>query len=240
MPNKALLVLENPWWTPQENPRRTSVLPFIEGLERCIGSFNIYHANFYELQGFRYALNFDLTQTNEDRLFLYIASHGQGKMVGGTTGFNGIQLSSLLKVIRNVAGPNNLEGVVIGSCEVGCNVGDFMDTMKNSHLRWIFGYTCSIHWMPSMMVDLAILEHLMELPQQHLNSNTKIINAFARSLQRFNGNYIIGDNAGEAVPLKDAISLVIQSKGQGRKPQDETRALLEKLGWTDDDREEQI
>ena len=73
-----------------------------------------------------------------------------------------------------------------------------------------------------------------------MSSNTKIINAFARSLQRFNGNYIIGDNAGEAVPLKDAISLVIQSKGQGRKPQDETRALLEKLGWTDDDREEQI
>lgn len=232
MTNKALLVLENPWYTPQESPKRTSVLPFIEGLERCIGNFNIYHTNFYELQGFRYALKFDLTQTKEDRLFLYIASHGRGKIVG-----DGIKLSSLLNTLQKVAGPKNIEGLVIGSCEIGGNVQIFRDTMTHSHLRWIFGYTCSIHWMPSMMVDLAIFEHLMELPQQSLDSKTKILNAFVRSLRRFNGDYIIGDKSGKDVPLKNAISLIIQSKGQGRKPQDETRALLKKLDWTDDDRE---
>lgn len=232
MTNKALLVLENPWWTPKQNPKRTSVLPFIEGLERCIGKFNIYHSNFYELQGFKYALNSDLTNTREGRLFLYIASHGSGKMVGGTAGYNGIQLNTLLRELQKVAGTKNLEGVIIGSCEVGCNVDYLIGTMKASHLRWIFGYTCSIEWMASTMIDLAIFEHLMELREADLNTKDKIINSFARALRRFNGDYPIGQNLNGRVPLKDAISLVVQSKGKGIKPQEETQKLLEKLAWT--------
>ena len=37
---------------------------------------------------------------------------------------------------------------------------------------------------------------------------------------------------GKAIPLKDAITLVVQPRRAGYKAQDETRTLLQKLGWT--------
>ncbi len=48
MSSTALLVIEGLWWTPEQNPKRPSVLSFLEGLESYHGDFNIYYANFYE------------------------------------------------------------------------------------------------------------------------------------------------------------------------------------------------
>jgi hypothetical protein len=36
---------------------------------------------------------------------------------------------------------------------------------------------------------------------------------------------------GKSIPLKDAITLVVQPRSPGFRAQDETRYLLEKLGW---------
>ncbi|MFA6225386.1 MAG: hypothetical protein WC620_04175 [Methanoregula sp.] len=60
---------------------------FLEGLESIQGDFNIYYANFYEKVGFKRALEDDLTNTSEDRLFLYVAAHGTGKRIGGQDGY---------------------------------------------------------------------------------------------------------------------------------------------------------
>jgi len=83
MSSTALLAIEGLWWTPEQKPKRPSVLQFLEGLESYRGDFNIYYANFYEKTGFRQALEDDLTNTREDRLFLYVAAHGTGKRIGG-------------------------------------------------------------------------------------------------------------------------------------------------------------
>ena len=77
-------MIEGLWSTPEQKPKRPSVLSFLEGLESIYrGDFNLYYSNFYEKNGFKRALSDNLTNTREDRLFLYVAAHGNGKRIGG-------------------------------------------------------------------------------------------------------------------------------------------------------------
>ncbi len=229
--NTALLVIEGLWWTPEQKPKRPSVLLFLEGLESYRGDFNIYYANFYEKTGFRRALEDDLTNTREDRLFLYVAAHGTGKRIGGLKAKTGMKLPAMFRVVQNAANYSNIEGVLIGSCAVGNNIDDFISTTSNSHIAWIFGYTCEIGWMASTLIDVSIFEHLMKLKKSDLKSRKRILDAFEKALGRFNGGYILCKEKGKNIPLKDAITLVVQPRTIGSKAQDETRNLIDKLGW---------
>ena len=101
MSSTALLVIEGLWWTPEQKPKRPSVLSFLEGLESYRGDFNIYYANFYEKEGFRRALADDLTNTREGRLFLYVAAHGTGKRIGGLKARTGMKLPAMFKAVKD-------------------------------------------------------------------------------------------------------------------------------------------
>jgi len=231
MSSTALLVIEGLWWTPEEKPKRPSVLQFLEGLESIQGDFNIYYANFYEKEGFRRALEDDLTNTREDRLFLYVAAHGTGKRIGGLKAKTGMKLPAMFKAVKDAGNYSNIEGVLIGSCSVGNNIEDFVSTTKNSSIAWIFGYTCEIGWMASTLIDVSIFEHLMALKKSDLKSRKKILDAFEKALHRFNGNYILCKEKPKSIPLKEAITLVVQPRGPKEKAQDETATLLARLGW---------
>jgi hypothetical protein len=228
----ALLVIEGLWWTPEEKPKRPSVFHFLEGLESVQGDFNIYYANFYEKEGFRRALEDDLTNTSEKRLFLYIAAHGTGKRIGGLKAKTGMKLPVMFKAVKDAANYSNIEGVLIGSCSIGNNIDDFISTTKNSSIAWIFGYTCEIGWMASTLIDVSIFEHLMALRKSDLKSRKKILDTFVKALRRFNGDYILCKEKNKNVPIKEAITLVVQPRGPGKKAQDETAELLLRLGWT--------
>jgi hypothetical protein len=231
MSGTALLVIEGLWWTPEQKPKRPSVLSFLEGLESVRGDFNIYYANFYEKTGFRRALEDDLTNTRENRLFLYVAAHGTGKRIGGLKARTGMKLPAMFKAVKDAGNYSNIEGVLIGSCSVGNKIDDFISTTKNSSLAWIFGYTCEIGWMASTLIDVSIFEHLMKLKKSDLKDRKKIVNAFSKALSRFNGDYLLCKGKGNHVLLKDAITLVVQPRSAKEKAQDETAVLLGKLGW---------
>jgi len=233
MSSTALLVIEGLWWTPEQKPKRPSVLSFLEGLESVRGDFNIYYANFYEKVGFRRALEDDLTNTREDRLFLYVAAHGTGRRIGGLKARTGMKLPAMFKAVKDAGNYSNIEGVLIGSCSVGNNIDDFISTTKNSSIAWIFGYTCEIGWMASTLIDVSIFEHLMKLKKSDLKDRKKIINAFAKALRRFNGDYPLCKGKGNNVLLKDAVTLVVQPRSPKEKAQDETAALLANLGWAE-------
>lgn len=237
MGETALLILEGPWWTPAHKPKRPSVLPFLEGLEQYKGDFNIYYSNFYEAQGFRKALEDDLVHTREDRLFLYIAAHGGSRMIGaleaegGKSITSGMRLTTLLRGVRRVARTANIEGVLLGSCTIGSNRTDLLSTVKTTPLAWIFGYACEITWIASTLIDLSIFEQVMALKKDDLRSRTKIIDAFSAALSRFSGEYPICREENRTVPLKHAISLFVKPRRPGAPPEDNTRLLLDSLGW---------
>jgi len=232
MSSTALLVIEGHWWTSEEKPKRPSVLHFLEGLESVQGDFNIYYANFYEKEGFRRALDDDLTNTREDRLFLYVAAHGTGKRIGGLKSKTGMKLPAMFKAVKNAANYSNIEEVLIGSCSIGNNIEDFISTTKSSSIAWIFGYTCEIGWMASTLIAVSIFEHLMRLNKRDLKSRKKILDAVVKALRRFNGDYVLCKEKSKNIPLKDALTIVVQPRVPGKKAQDETAEFLARLGWT--------
>lgn len=231
MAGKAMLVLERPWWRPDENPKRPSVFPFLQGLANYTDNFSVYHSNFYGIESFQKALESDLTHTRESRLYLYIASHGNGKMIGGGEIGQGMRLSTMLSKLDATANYKNIEGVVIGSCEIGGNVDELIEAPVGNSIVWVFGYNCEIDWIGSTLIDISLFENLTNLRESDLRNREKIVNAFARSLRKFAGNYLIGDNNNGKVPLKDAITLVVQPRGKGNRPKDDTAKLIEKLKW---------
>ncbi len=238
MGGTALLILEGPWWTPAHKPKRPSVLPFLEGLEKYKGNFNIYYSNFYEARGFRKALEDDLVHTVEDRLFLYIGAHGRSRMVGslesesGKTITTGMRLTTLLSGVEKVASYSNIEGMILGSCTLAENRKEILSTLRTSPIAWIFGYTCEIDWIPSTLVDVTIFEQMMSLKKEDLRSRAKIIEAFALALERFNGDYPISHEKTRSIPLRSAISLSVKPRQPDARPGDETEALLARLGWS--------
>jgi hypothetical protein len=193
----ALLILEGPWWTPEQKPKRPSVL----------------------------------THTREERLFLYVAAHGYTRMFGGLGAKKGMQISTLMREVKKAANYSDIEGVVFGSCNIGLNVDDFIQTVKGSHIAWMFGYTCEIDWMTSTFIDVSIFEYMMGQKKGDLRSGEHIIETVAAALNRFNPEFFICSEENDRVMLKDAIRLVIQPRGRGKKPIDATSRLIEKLEW---------
>jgi hypothetical protein len=144
-----------------------------------------------------------------------------------------MKIPAMFKAVQTAANYSNIEGVVIGSCSVGNNIGDFISTTKNSRIAWIFGYTCEIGWMASTLIDLSLFEHLMKLKKRDLCDREKIVNTFVKALHRFNGDYILckGRKGAPGIALKDALTIVIQPRRPGCEAQDETQHVKEKLGW---------
>lgn len=232
MAGKAILVTESPWWTPDQNRRRASVLPMLQGMANLTEHIAIYHSYFYEKHGFKAALNDDLSHTKENRLYLYVAAHGSRRTVGGAGETPGLLLSTLLRELkRNNTQYRNIEGVILGSCEIGRNVSDLMQGLTGTRVTWIFGYTCEIDWLTSTIIDVAILERLTRLGGNQLRSREKITGTFAAALRRFNGDYLLGSHNGGRVPLKESITLVTKPHGQGFAPQDSTDDLRRALAW---------
>lgn len=231
MPGKAILVLETPWWPPEENQRRASVLPFIQGLANVVEHFSVYHAHFYERKGFKVALLNDLTHTKEDRLYLYIAAHGGSCSIGGTNTTSGINLSTLFSDISDASRDNNIEGVILGSCNVGGKVNSFKRALIGTRIPWIFGYNCEVNWTKSMLIDLSVFEIMTMLSNNDLSSRAKILKMFKQALERFNGDSVIGTKDGQEVLLKDAITLVTKPRGRGKVARDDTMDLRMSLAW---------
>jgi hypothetical protein len=93
MSNKAILILENIWWDLSERDgNKTSVLPFFEGISRRNEDVQIYYMTFVDAKSFEKSLDHLLTAVQE-RLYIYVASHGYGKRLGS------INFSNISKMI---------------------------------------------------------------------------------------------------------------------------------------------
>jgi hypothetical protein len=224
----ALLIIENPWDTPDQDPKRSSVFPFLQGLEKILNNFNIYYSTFYDNSGFKKALEYDLTRTKEKRQILYIASHGDKKQFAhGTPNI----LSSIPKYGKKI------EGVMVGSCYIGSNFKIISSILEYNYdnkvygANWVYSYRNYINWMATMIIDLAILEQIYIKNKNPLKSKEKIISAFFNALNCFNPNWKMAqDENGHDVDLKSTISLAIRPQG-AKQVYDVTENLLDELEW---------
>ena len=218
MSNIALLVLENPWETPKGNPKRHSVLPFLQGLEKLHPKLTLYYSTFYEKHGFRAALENDLTETKEDRQILYIGSHGLGKRIANMT------LKSAIEAIRDHH--HQIEGVLLSSCEVGRDEEAIRELLIGTNIRWVIGYNCSINWFESSLIDLALLHALVALRKSALDNETKLKDAIKEALSIFNQSFILGEDLKIKQSLEESLVAIIQTSGQGKRPKNITKDLF--------------
>ena len=221
----ALLLLESPWWLPRDNPLRASCLPFFQGLERLYDGFNIYYSTFYDTPSFEIALSQDLIHTVEKRQILYIGAHGNRSSIS-----NGRASTILSKV--SLYG-KRIEGVIVSSCLVADRENNLFNALASGDVRWAFGYTKSVNWLNSVLLELAIVEALVGVSQDVDHDRDALLNVFKTALEKFNPNAPFGAN-GE--PLFDCLCLIQRAKYK-RVPEDLTVDLID-WAWPIEDTEE--
>lgn len=197
----ALLLLESPWWLPRDNPLRASCLPFFQGLERLYDGFNIYYATFYDTAGFETALSQDLIHTTEKRQILYIGAHGNRSCIA-----NG-RASTILRKIDEHG--KRIGGVIVSSCLVADRDENLAEVFLKGNINWVFGYTRSVNWLSSLLLELAIVEALVETTDDVDHDKEQLLDIFSAALCKFNPDAPFG---ADGEPLRDCIRLVQRAK----------------------------
>lgn len=224
MKNKALIILEQPWWDLGEDPEQVSVLPFLQGLDRLLPKVRIYHATFFDLPSFDSALE-HLASAKEENAIIYVACHGGGGRIGG------VNLSKMLERIGEYSKSWNIEGCLLGACEVGGRSEVMKASMVGSRMAWLAGYGVSVDWLPSTLVDVNILNAMSRLSEKNLSDTDSIEAAFSEALSLFNGDFSIGTREKKAVVteecLRNSFTLVTKPRGSGHRPTESSSRVAE-------------
>ena len=182
MSDLAFLVLESPWEEPTKGSRRLTARPFFEGLEKIHPTVAVYYATFYDASSLRAALD-DLLQAREARQVIYIGSHGSRGRVGDIRQdvFRRLLLDRKDSLKR-------VEGLIISACDVfSSKKNELLSLLTQTGFRWVMGYSCTIGWFNSMLIELAILNALAEQPDTaYRRSQSQLADFFRQALNLFN------------------------------------------------------
>lgn len=215
----GLVVLEDSWWSLSDNPRQASSGPFLEGLSKYMDHLTVYRFNFYDTSSFDKALVRGLT-VPENRVLLYIGAHGSTKRIGGAN------LSSLLdKLSEKSKNDKKIEGVILSSCMVAGN-DNAIPKAFSGRTNWLFGYSESIDWLGSILIETAVLESICRAASDYCSSTASLLDTFRDALQHFNEDWhVAADEKGNPVSLKSAISFWVRPKS-AKKPKCVTSNLI--------------
>lgn len=221
--SRAILVLESPWEMDDRDANRSSVIPFVEGVAKLTGDTDVHYANFYDEHSFDKALEC-LCKGELDSRIVYIAAHGLGKDIAG------VPMHKLLYSVARQSKRYRIDGVLIGSCFVGKNSITMRSYIEESRLRWCVGYTAATNWLDSTLVDCKLLAELSELEDDDFFERDAAVDAMVNALSLFDTDAVIGcDKDDNAVVLRDALSFVLQLRGQGQRAHNITDAVWEQI-----------
>lgn len=152
----ACWIFEGVWWRAREVPL---VLPFLQALQGSDGGLSLSHKTFRSADDLRYW--FRRIPKNE-RAFIYIACHADRGDLQPVDGRSRIRWDELLDALR-MAKENAIEFLHFGGCEIveeGNRRGTLKALADASGARWVSGYTREVHWLPAMLLDLAVVGEL--------------------------------------------------------------------------------
>lgn len=187
----ALLVLEQPWSRISDDPRQSSVRPFLEGFA-ALNNMPAYYATYFDGQSFDKALQYLLDAhhlKSVDKVILYIAGHGKGARLGGDFG-RAMNLGPLFRRLEKY-GKKRIAGLVLDSCELGMNENLIPEAMKQVRLSWLIAYGASMDWMSSMLINLNLLQHLCHVKTSQLDDKDELLTAVQDGLDLFNPWHVV-------------------------------------------------
>lgn len=213
----AVVILEDHWFSFEENPGQASNAPFLEGVCRLVNNLKSYRLNFYDAASFGHALDAALT-VPEQRIILYIGAHGSKGMIGAAHAKN------LMTKVAEFSRKRKIEGVLLSSCTAGLNDATMREALKGG-TNWIFGYTSSVDFLGSIQVEAAILEQLAYANRLASEDEEKIVEVFAKALNCFNPKWEIGTDPFPT--LEQSIRLITRGKRM-QNPVDHTAEVIKK------------
>lgn len=155
-------IFEGLWWQTREVPQ---VLPFLQALAAFDGGLSLSHRTFRTGDDLRYWFS---RIPKGDRSLVYIACHGRDGNLEPVDGRSKVGWEELIGALR-AAKPGAIEFLHFGACEIveeGNRRHSLEALAKASGARWVSGYTKSMDWLSSMLLDVAVVADLY-LPFYH-------------------------------------------------------------------------
>jgi hypothetical protein len=149
-------IFEGTWWSNREVPQ---VLPYLQALHASDGRLDLSHRTFRSAADLKYWFR---KISKGERAFVYVACHGNDGDLYPADGRSPLGWEQLLDAL-GASKPDAVEFLHFGSCGVvdgRDRRGSLRALGEASGARWVSGYVNDIDWLPSMLLDLALVGEL--------------------------------------------------------------------------------
>jgi hypothetical protein len=149
-------ILEGTWWSSRETPQ---ILPYFQALANSGKGIELSHRTFRNLEDLMYWIR--KIRKNEGA-FLYIASHGVGLSLVPTSSNEKIENRKVIEALKE-AKPGAISFLHFGCCEMidANNRRACLDAyLTASNAKWVSGYDMAVDWLPSTLLDIALIAEL--------------------------------------------------------------------------------
>ena len=149
-------ILEGTWWSNREVPQ---VLPYFKALANSGDRINLSHRTFRNADDIAYWVS---KIARNERAFLYFACHGENQNLipaDGRSSISNVQLLESLGKAREGA----IEFMHFSCCEMVAadSRRESLERYLNaSKAKWVSGYSESVDWLQSTLLDLALIADL--------------------------------------------------------------------------------
>jgi hypothetical protein len=141
------------------------VLPFLQALAAFERDLVLSHRTFRSADDLKYWFK---RIPRADRAFVYISAHTGSGDLQPVDGRSRITRDQLIESLR-AAKPGAIEFLHFGACEIidqRSRRRDLEAFANASRARWVSGYVKPVEWLPSMLLDMAVVSELF-LPFYH-------------------------------------------------------------------------
>lgn len=146
-------ILEGSWWSKRETPL---MLSYFQALAASHGDIDLSHRTIRSAKDIEFYVK---RLGRNERAFLYFACHGEDLCLKPADGRSRIKRAELLDALSGA------KDGAIGFLHFGCC--EMIDPKRRRHsleevlnasgARWVSGYTKSIDWLRSTLLDLALV-----------------------------------------------------------------------------------
>ena len=183
MKKKPIYVFEGAWDSPSEAPQ---VLPYFQAYAQTFRTIELNHRTFRCAEDLKYYFS---KLPKNGRAFVYVACHGDQGVLLPSDAKSEISREEVNDALR-IAKPGSIGFLHFASCDFvkspDANRRKILQAhLENAQAVWVSGYSKGIDWLPSMLVDLALVH---EIFVQWHQEPTKLARHKKR-LQTFQMNY---------------------------------------------------
>jgi len=149
-------IFEGTWWSNREVPQ---ILPYFQALEISGNRIKLSHRTFRNADDISHWIS---RIPADERAFVYFACHGEKQQLVPVDGRSPIKNENLLDALAT-AKNDAIDFLHFGCCEM-ISENNRRKSLESyllaSNAKWVSGYAKTIDWLPSTLLDLALVAEL--------------------------------------------------------------------------------